>query len=497
LVLPNKSLKILLSGTRVFATFLQVLAVRDVPHAAVTTGAVVRKNSSDVEVAMKMKRQAGQVLVGVAFAVVVLAGFAGLAIDMGALRYQKRLAQTAADGAAVAGASNIGYNSNAGVLPAGQASAAANGFADSSSNALSQCNDGAAIGTICVQVVYPPSDVTFNGATILGGPHASDNNYVEALVAEVQPTYFMNIFGVNSKTVVARAVATNNGGNTKNTGCLYTLGPPNNAIEGVNINGSVVVNATTCGIVDNGNFNTKGNKLIVNAGSFGMAGDVNASGPGGTVTCVQNPTGPCPTPKMAASGDPLSKLVPPCSSPCNGSPNTAVSVGSNTTLNPGYYSSISIGPATVTFNPGVYVINCNLGCNVASNPGLQIGANSIVRGTGVTFYFTNGATVGMTGTPSVQLTAPDNSGTYPGILFYQDPSDTNGPSFGGDSASFYDGALYFPKSQVTFFGNNNSIAVAMVVAEALAFSGNPTVNLQGAAGLPTGVNLVTNAVLVE
>jgi hypothetical protein len=82
-------------------------------------------------------------------------------------------------------------------------------------------------------------------------------------------------------------------------------------------------------------------------------------------------------------------------------------------------------------------------------------------------------------------------------LFYQDPSDTNGPFFGGDSSSFYDGILYFPSSQITFYGNNNSIAVAVVVADALAFSGNPTVNLQGAKGLPTGVNFVTNAVLVE
>jgi Putative Flp pilus-assembly TadE/G-like len=443
---------------------------------------------------MKLNKQSGQVLIGTAVAMVVLAGFAGLAIDMGTLRYQKRLQQTAADGAAIAGASNLGYNAGSGVLPAAQTSATANGFTDAGGQNLSNCADGAAIGTICVQVLNPPQDVTFNGGTILGGPHSSNGNYVEVLVAEVHPTYFMNIFGIASKTIFARAVATNLGGNTKNTGCLYTLGGPLNAIEGVNINGSVIVNATTCGIVDNGNFNTKGNKLIVNAGTFGIAGDVNASGPGGSVTCVQTPTLACPTPNTPASGDPLAKLVPPCS-PCTGG--SAVTVNSNTTLSPGTYSSISIGPATVTFSPGLYIIDCAAGCNVSSNPGLQVGANSTIQGTGVTFYLTNGATVGMTGTPGVQLTAPDNSGQYPGVLFYQDPADTNGPSFGGNSSSFYDGVLYFPKSQITFFGNNNSIAVAMVVAEALAFSGNPTVNLQGAAGLPSGVNLVTNAVLVE
>jgi hypothetical protein len=37
----------------------------------------------------------------------------------------------------------------------------------------------------------------------------------------------------------------------------------------------------------------------------------------------------------------------------------------------------------------------------------------------------------------------------------------------------------------------------MVVADALAFSGNPTVTFTGSAGLPPGVSVITNATLVE
>ena len=44
-------------------------------------------------------KQSGQILVGTAAALVVFLGVAGLAMDMGALRYQRRLQQTAADGA--------------------------------------------------------------------------------------------------------------------------------------------------------------------------------------------------------------------------------------------------------------------------------------------------------------------------------------------------------------------------------------------------------------
>jgi hypothetical protein len=89
----------------------------------------------------------------------------------------------------------------------------------------------------------------------------------------------MRVFGVNQAPVAARAVATHVGnGLISGGGCLYTLDPNSAGIEGVNINGSATLNAPTCGINDNGNFNTKGNKLIVNAGTFGVNGNWNKSG---------------------------------------------------------------------------------------------------------------------------------------------------------------------------------------------------------------------------
>jgi Flp pilus assembly protein TadG len=425
-----------------------------------------------MEATMRRKSESGQALVFAALALVVLIGFAGLAIDMGVLRYQKRLQQSAADAAAIAGASNLASTSG-GVTTGAQNASATNGFTDNGGGQTSACTaSGATVGTVCVQVNNPP----------LSGPHASGANagkYVEVLVAVVQPTYFMKIFGTSSEVITARAVATNLSGGTGG-GCMYTLGPPSSAIEGVNINGSAVLNATTCGIVDNGDFNTKGNKLIVNAATFGVAGGANQSGPGGTVTCADQAPTDCPTYGTPASGDPLSSLT----APAVGTPQAFNAAN----ITPGTYSSISLsGNGTYTFPAGTYVLDGgNFSCT---------GTPSI-RGTGVTFYFTNGATYNCTGNVSVQLTAP-STGTYAGVLFYQDPNDTSGPSIGGDNTTYFDGALYFPKSQVTFFGNSVSYNVAIVIADAIALSGNPTVNLQGAAGLPAGVNLISNAVLVE
>lgn len=435
---------------------------------------------------MKRNPESGQALVFAALAMFVLIGFAGLAIDMGALRYQKRLQQTAADAAAIAGASNLA-SASLGVKAGAQNAAATNGFTDNSGGTTCTNNPGT-LGCITVAVNNPP----------LSGPHASAadaDKYVEVLVTVVQPTYFMKAVGIPSETITARAVATNVSGGGPNSGCLYTLGPPSSSIEGVNINGSATLNATTCGIDDNGDFNTKGNALTVNSATFGVSGDWDKKGPGGTVTC--GPTQPsCPATNIPAATDPFSnQLTPPCN-PCTGGGAWVAGDG------PGTYSSINIGPATVNFSPGVYIIDGSGGLSIGANATVcnQTGSGCSATGTpnaGVTFYFTNGATLNMVGTPVVYLTAPGTSGQYPGILFYQDPADTTGPTIGGNSGSFFDGVLYFPTANVTFFGNASSVDAAMVVADALTLSGNPTINLQGAAGLPTGVSFLTHAVLVE
>lgn len=466
---------------------------------------------------MKRKSEAGQALAFTAVGLVVLLGFVGLGIDMGMMRYQKRLQQTAADSAAIAGATNLTYG---GVQTGGQNAASTNGFTDASGNDATACTDAAASGMVCVQINNPPLAVTVNGVAIPAGAHAGNANYVEAIVSAVQPTYFMRIFGIDRQTITARAVATNLSGGTNGdtTGCLYTLGPPSSSIEGVNINGSATLNAPTCGIVDNGNYNTKGNSLVVNAATFGVSGDGNISGPGGSVTCSGGAT-TCPTYNTPATSDPLSSMTPPCSFPCT-LPGNSVSINGNGnftgtgvtysngvyTVSPGTYSSFSISGTgsgnNVVFSPGTYIFDGNTGTNADI---LTIPGNATISGNGVTFYFTNNATIQTNGTPTMNLSAP-SSGAYQGILMWQDKNDTNvgpapqGPTLGGNSGSTYSGILYFPSDQLTFYGNNQSYSVGVVVSDSLALSGTPYVTFSGAAGVPGGLPpgfTVGNAHLVE
>jgi hypothetical protein len=234
------------------------------------------------------------------------------------------------------------------------------------------------------------------------------------------------------------------------------------------------------------------------------------------VTCTDG-SSTCPTYGAPAAGDPLSTLSPPCS-PC--AAGTSISINGNGnftgagvtytagrrkspgvyTISPGTYSSISIsgtggrnGGNTVAFSPGTYIID--------GAGGLTIPGNATINGDGVTFYFTGSATINMTGTPAINLTAP-STGTYAGILMYQNPADTNttGPSLGGNSGAQYNGILYFPKDQLTFFGNNNSLSVGVVVADSLSLSGHPNVTFNGAPGVPGGLPpgfTVGTATLVE
>ena len=456
----------------------------------------------------RRNKESGQALVfGVATLGILLIGIAGLGVDMGYYRYQKRLMQTAADAAAIAGASDLAYG---GWSTAAQNAAASSGFTDASSNTLSTCtNDvttsSSLVGTVCVQVSSPPTS----------GPHSTDatHSYVEAIVSVVEPTFFMKLLGTNSEPVTARAVATALSGSSTNTGCLYTLGPPSNKIEGVNIQGSAEINAPTCGIMDNGNYDPTGGtqNLIINAGTFGVAGA--DTGHGGSVTCYDQSSTNCPSFNEPAVSNPYTGMVAPtqpaASASCAGFSGCNVSTSGTTTLQPGTYSSIDFGKNSVTtLASGIYYINGTGGVTFEGK------ATVSDPGNGVMFYFTcpvgtspcsNGATLNAVGggnVPDLQLTAPSPTNCaacpsqYDGILFYQDPNDTNPPSLGGDNNTTLNGVLYFPTVELNFFGNA-SFSAGIVVTQALSVTGNPTVTLLGAAGLPTGVNFVKNAVLVE
>lgn len=435
---------------------------------------------------MKRTRETGNIIVFTALGMTVLLGMGGLAVDVGALRHEKRLQQTAADAAALAGASDLLYG---GVSSGAKNASQANGFTDSG---RTDCATSNSAGEICVTVNNPPST--------LSPHHHGDSKYVEVLVTKVQPTYFMRIFGTRYATAVltARAVATNLGAGN-NGGCLYTLG---NSGDGIRMNGTPnLISAPNCGIIDDADFRTNGH-ATVNAASIGVVGSVTTNG-------GANFPGAQPVSGMPVAADPLSYLTPPPSG-CSGSTSIVINgtgkvqtlsgnycggvtingTNNQITLNPASFSDISINGSgnTVTFNPGRYVVTGSSGLSDNGN-------NSVLNGDGVTFYISQG-TVNFNGSTGGTLSAP-TTGADAGMLFWEPKSNTNGLTLNGKSTFKTDGIFYAPGGQLRTNGNNTFSAYMIVVVNSILMNGNNTLNLNADMSSLPGGSPIKRTVLVE
>jgi hypothetical protein len=214
--------------------------------------------------------------------------------------------------------------------------------------------------------------------------------------------------------------------------------------------------------------------------------------------------------------DPFFGITPPSQPAASPScPNAAcnyVSADNSTaTIQPGTYSSITIGKnSNITMAPGIYYINGTTAPNAGLNfsgGGTLVSPNCPPTSTtppdGVMIYFTNGSSVNKAvgGGNNADLTlCPLNatqSSTYTGMLFYQNPADTAVPYFGGTNNSTYYGTIYMPSATFTVYGNSNQTFNGTVVAYSLVTTGNPVVTLNvSTPGVPVPAQL-TQPVLVE
>jgi hypothetical protein len=399
---------------------------------------------------MRRRKEAGQALVLTAFALTLLTSAAGLGIDMGYLRYQKRLQQSAADSAAIAGASDISYNN---VTTAAKTDSASNGYTDGSNN-------------VTVTVYNPPND----------GPHAGVADYVEVLVRKVQPTFFMRILGVYSTPVIARAVAYLSGSAKS---CMYSIGTGGG--NGILNNGSGSLSAPNCGIIDDESLLNNGSGTIT-ASTIGVVGSVTNNG-SGSIT-------PTPVTGIVPASDPLAYLQPPTPGTCLPNGTGTVNGSGPATLSPGNYcSGITInGSSTVTLNSGIYTI---------TGGGMTFNGSGTITGTGVTLYIgSSGGSVTLNGSETFNLTAP-TTGAYAGILFYQDRSNASGATVNGSQTSKFQGAIYFPSAQLTLNGSGSTAAYFISVAKSYLLNGSGTLHFPSDYSSLPGGSPIKDAILVE
>lgn len=418
------------------------------------------------------KSEEGQALVLAGLALVVLMMMAGLGVDVGYLRYQREQMQKAADAGALAAASAIIYQGN--YVNAATNDATANGFTANQVVVNGLCSPS---GTnICVAVNNPPLTA--------GDPFQGVAGYVEVIVAQARPTFFMKVVGYTSTNVSSRAVASSV---SNSSGCVYALDQNDDANTLV-IDSGVFVGSPSCAMyVESSNssgLNENGKSNVV-ASYIGVVG---TGVEGSQFSCEWNaPGAPCPQTSMAQFMDPFLNVPAPTPVPC---------CTAHTTNYPaGTYNNITIPDSgTYTFGPGVITVLGSFTTALGATPTL------ISNPGGVLFYLTGPGYGGLNITPGAQVKLnAQTSGSQAGILFFQDRSIPIGGAqshFSALSGNNFSGAFYFPTTKLFYAGTANPSLANSVILDAwqIEFNGNAELT---PSLLPNNLSPLSSAILVE
>jgi hypothetical protein len=390
----------------------------------------------------------GGVLVYMGIMLPVLLGISGLALDASIWYAQKRSAQAIADTAAYATIMEMERTGDEKLAEsAAKDDAVVYGLDESAGDSIT--------------FNFPPKY----------GAYAGTAGYYEVIVERPAPVFLSGLF-LDDFNTAARAVS--GGANGGNPPCL--LATEETLKDGFKVN-SGTVKTTGCDIQVNSSDNNRA--LYVNSQGSLEADPINIvgdySGPG-YISSIPNVD-------MPAIEDPLSGLPPQSIAGGCDYNNFSVLDGTHV-LSPGIYcGGIAVsGNAQVTMQPGNYVIMDGTNPDSSVNPGtFQTSGNTAsVTGDGVSVYLDGNSTVSVTGTSTIDLSAP-TYGTYTGILFQGDPNASTDTmhTFAGGSTSIFDGVMYFPNAiaKLNGGGNNaNNTDISAVMARQLRFGGNGTLN---------------------
>jgi hypothetical protein len=271
------------------------------------------------------------------------------------------------------------------------------------------------------------------GTHVIRANYSGDSDYLPSLDALTQ-TVTQSIYVLNTSAAGSVSVSGN---------------------AGIAIPGTLYVDSSSRTAL------TESGKAQITAAGIQVVGGVSTSG---------NATlSPAATTGAASVADPLSSLTGPGTSGLTNYGAASYSQGAHT-LSPGIYSQISAsGSASLTLNPGLYLIE---------GGGFTVTGQASVSGTGVTIYNTSrnypsntGSYGGITlsGNGTFSLTAPA-SGPYTGIVIFQARANTRAVSLSSKAGTGLGGTVYAPEALV-YLSGNATVNGALVVNE-LSLSGN-------------------------
>jgi len=397
----------------------------------------------------------------------LLIGALGLAIDGGQIYAQRQMAQAAADAAVQAGIMSIFDGTNAtsanpfgtGATPIASSACTTTDLRTPCVYARNNGFGGTAADTVTLSFPATVSGVTLSSAT------------VPAFAVTVQRTLktgLIQFLGAATSSIIAKGTAGLVG--TVSPDSIIILGSGANALQ---VTGSGSVNVTGGGIAinsANADAVTVSGTSTIAASVIDIVGGISIAGSASTTPAAVTGTTPV--------ADPLASLPAPAVGSCTFT-NYSLSGIATATIGPGTYcGGISVGnSANLTLTAGNYIIN---------GGGLSFSGAAIVNGSGVMFYLTGtnatyaSATIG--NSANVSLSAPA-SGTYTGILFFQNRSITSASNaaISGAASTSLTGTLYFPTTSVSLTGSAGVATDMAIVASALAVTGAASIQYD-----PTG-----------
>jgi len=420
-------------------------------------------------------------------ALLPLIGVVALGGEAGSWYVTKQHAQNAADAAAISGGLRLKCSIDGpctdtqSVDYRGKQFAAQNGF----------CNTGDTSypGSQCVT---PPTGISravqIDSLTSWNGVNG---NFVQATVSQQQPAYLASVLGFSTINIRATAIAQVQ---ILTKPCILAL------TGSIGFQGSPTLSSSTCGVASN--------STAPNAFDFTGNGGINVTAPSFTAGgCSQTGGSQCNnvTTQAAKVPNPLSGLDSAMSSlttsnfssgKCPNGPPTAYGT------TPCYNDGLTVNNGSLTLN-GTYFFDRDV----------KITGGIITAGpNGATLVLFGGATLKISGSPTIQLTAQTNPQVPPalssvsslmkGLLIYDpEPYSKNGVNVMGNSNSFFNGTVYVPNTPVTYGGNTSGSTpnpgCFQVIAYSVTFSGNTKLDESGCAALGSGQLQVQYVRLVQ
>jgi Putative Flp pilus-assembly TadE/G-like len=402
----------------------------------------------------------GSVAVTVALAMTMLLGFAALVVDIGLNWAARTSAQTAADSAALGGASRLLADGGAAALLTVEQGLTDNGI--TLPGAPNWATDGNEANGEVVCWTLPA------GPPPAGANCPDGSNALQVTTPAIQVEYaFAAVLGEDSRNIKARAAAAA-GPAAPNNCVLCVLDPDDDAAlaataaGGIEVEdgGGIVVNSGAAGAV----LLTGG--PTVRAGQIRVVGEIDLPIDGTLLPPAE--TGGPPVP------DPLADLPTPdeLSFPPAPAATPAQDITVDTTLSPGVYEHITVrGGATLTLEEGVYVVTDF----DPVHTGFRVLDGGRVEGDGATIYLACAdyptPCDGDAGTrlrldPGSEFdVSPPADGAYAGLSVFADPGNTRSQELHGPVTLA--GAVYAASARLVLFPTADVQVDSLVVVGGL------------------------------